>query len=173
MEPGRVIVMRLDTIKSARIRAVFLAAALLTCIGSAYADDAALSQEELEHRYCVQQGFLYKTVDGPSGKIAQCVLSNGYVCSAHDFYTGSCRPGSMQVRYIDDMSRWGYPSDTVVVDESGYNSCMRAGGRIETMHTIYGDILICVHPDGNYYTLGYPTSQDRWRIMAENWLNAP
>ncbi len=75
-----------------------------------------------------------------------------------------------------------------IADET--KTCQTMGGRVQSVHTPYGDVNLCVFPDGSSvdlralyngvytgmppvtYINGVPTS-DNWFYYAYSWLNAP
>jgi putative hemolysin len=63
---------------------------------------------------------------------------------------------------------------------SATKTCQKYGGAVQRVHTSYGDVNMCVFPDGSYVNLmglynnvygGFPG--DNWYYYAYSWLNAP
>lgn len=76
-----------------------------------------------------------------------------------------------------------------IADET--RTCERMGGNVQKVHTTYGDVNLCIFPDGSsidlpqlangvysgapgpvIYSNGIPTN-DSWFYYAYSWLNAP
>jgi len=114
--------------------------------------------------YCVRMGYLYKTSPGLNDGNGICQFPDGTWCDAHEFFKGNCGP-TPYVSYQSYLRR-----------QSGGTSdmCWRNGGSIQYVHTIYGDVPLCVLPDGRTIALSaYSSSSDAWAYYAYSWLNAP
>jgi putative hemolysin len=114
--------------------------------------------------YCVStMGYLYRTTPSLNDGKGICQFPDGTWCDAHEFFKGNCGPAP----YVSYRSYLTRPTDSS-------NACWRYGGRIQYVHTIYGDIPLCVSPDGRTINLpGYGGTSDAWAYYAYSWLNAP
>lgn len=114
--------------------------------------------------YCVKMGYLYRTTPSLNDGNGICQFPDGTWCDAHEFFKGDCRPAS--------YASYGSFSMRRPVDAS--SMCSQYGGRIHYVHTIYGDVPLCVLPDGSTIELApYSGLSDAWAHYAYNWLNAP
>lgn len=142
--------------------------------------------------YCVGQGFNYAVIPGVNGNQPICQFTDNTWCDAHSFATGTCNP--YPPSYYNPYSFNTTQSALDIADETA--QCQRMGGGTRTVHTPYGDVDLCVFPDGSSVDLrslnsnnvlgGYPGSGpayvspispfyggDNWYYYAYSWLNAP
>lgn len=134
---------------------------------------AAQDSPDPAHSYCVKSGYLYHTSPGMNAGQGVCVFPNNNWCDAQAFYSGSCGPSlspSIFPGYSDQTGTMG----TISAEEL----CRRSRGSLKSVHTPYGDISICVLPDGTNCDMkslseGRCGITDYWMIYARSWLNAP
>lgn len=153
--------------------AILIAASALTAAG---AGPDASSQDRAS---CVGMGHLYRTTPGFNNGQPICQFLDGSWCDAHAFATGQCFPGSYGPYnpYI-----YNIPQRTLNLADAS-QICRNTGGRVENVHTPYGDVDLCVFPDGSSVDLralyygAYGTYngalRDDWFHYAYWWLNAP
>jgi putative hemolysin len=174
--------------------------------------------------YCVDSGYLYTTHPGVNGGRGICQFPDGTWCDAHAFFVGNCTPNPDIYAAPGIVTPGGY-----IVPSSNYNpyyynpyyannpyfyndsqaaldiadatkTCQSMGGGVSSVHTPYGDVRLCVFPDGSsidlsqlysgvyggtvnpviyangatspiVYVNGVPG--DFWYYYAYSWLNAP
>jgi len=141
---------------------------LLLFSGLAAAQDASSDQA---HSYCVKMGYLYRTSPGLNGGQGICEFPDKSWCDAQAFYAGTCGP-RLYPRVLPSV----YSSPGGVWSGDAAGLCQSRGGTIKSVHTPYGDVLMCVFPDGTTCDLqGLASGRcgDKWFIYAYNWLNAP
>ena len=114
--------------------------------------------------YCVRMGYLYKTTPALNNEQGICQFPDGTWCDAHEFFKGNCSPAP----YVS------YRSSLVRQPTGASDMCWRYGGSTYYVHTIYGDVPLCVLPDGRTIHLpDYGGTSDAWSYYAYSWLNAP
>jgi len=133
---------------------------------------AAQDSSDAAHSYCVSSGYLYSTSPGVNGGQGVCVFPDKSWCDASGFYQGNCGP-SLSPNIFP-----GYATGTgSVVTASPEAICRSSGGSMKSVHTPYGDILMCVFPDGTTCDSKALSEgrcgADYWTIYAQSWLNAP
>lgn len=107
-------------------------------------DPAPQSQDDPAQKYCVAQGYLYRTVNTAQGKQAQCVFPDRSYCDAQAYYQGACSGGGYPGQYY--LSR----STSSMDMDSGSSYCVSNGGWLDVVHTPFGDQVVCRFPDGSY-----------------------
>lgn len=133
-----------------------------------------------DRAYCVGAGYLYRTAPGINNGQGFCQFGGNSWCDAHTFATGSCSPSTYG---FNNPYGYYYPYYYGIYP-SGLNyggsiaSCQDYGGRIESIHTPYGDVNQCVYPNGspmNFYGYGPYDGYlgDNWYYYAYNYLNSP
>jgi putative hemolysin len=143
--------------------------------GQAYSNAPGSDQS-----YCVQSGYLYRTDPTVNNGKGICQFPDDSWCDAHAFAIGSCAP-SLIVMYDPFV----YPSEMLdiysntispVTLNQAIATCHNAGGEVQTVHSPYGDVDLCVFPNGSTVDLmglyGGIYS-DSWHVYASSWLNAP
>lgn len=120
------------------------------------------------HSYCVQMGYLYRSTPGLNGGQGVCEFPDRTWCDAQAYYMGQCGPSlSPNFMSIPD-STWSTSASTL---------CSNAGGRLESVHTPYGDVTLCVFPNGRTCDIQSLSNGmcggDNWFRYAQSWLNAP
>lgn len=149
---------------------ILLAASVLTAAGQG--SDTA-SQDRA---FCVGTGQLYRTT--PMLNMGQpiCQFPDGSWCDAHAFATGQCSQGFYNPYFYNT------PQGTLDAAAAS-RMCRSSGGRVESVHTPYGDVDLCVFPDGSSVDLRAlyngasgiynGTLRNDWFNYAYYWLNAP
>jgi len=134
-------------------------------MGQGSAPDSARS-------YCVSMGNLYKTSPGINGGQGVCEFPDRSWCDAQAYYKGTCDRVLSPHIYPDYV----YGSDGRYV-ASTTQLCQGSGGRLRSVHTPYGDVTLCVFPNGgtcDLQSLARGTCGiDYWRVYARSWLDAP
>lgn len=133
---------------------------------------AAQDSSDPARTYCVNSGYLYRTSPGMNAGQGFCEFPNKNWCDAQAFYTGSCGPS---------LTPSIFPSYAVQTGTVGTISaeeiCRRSRGSLKSVHTPYGDISMCVLPDGTTCDMKSLSEgrcgMDYWMIYAQSWLNAP
>ena len=136
------------------------------------------STSSSDRAYCVGLGYLYRTAPGIDNGQGFCQFGGNSWCDAHTFATGSCSPSSYGFHnpygyyYPYYYSAYPYGQN----DGGSINSCQDYGGRVESIHTPYGDVNECVYPNGsamNFYGPNDGYLGDNWYYYAYNYLNSP
>jgi putative hemolysin len=126
------------------------------------------SAEDAAHSYCVKMGYLYRSSPGLNGGQGVCEFPDKTWCDAKSYYMGQCGP-SLSPNF---MSR---PDSAL--STSATTLCSNAGGRLDSVHTPYGDVAICVFPNGRTCDIqslyNGQCGGDNWFRYAQSWLNAP
>jgi putative hemolysin len=118
--------------------------------------------------YCVQMGYLYRSSPSINNGQGICEFPDKTWCDAQAFYAGQCGP-----RLFPNP----IPSSGSTLNPSASTLCRNAGGQLENVHTPYGDVVLCVFPNGRtcdiqslYYGM---CGGDDWLRYASSWLNGP
>jgi putative hemolysin len=149
-----------------------------------------------DRAYCVSNGYLYTSNPAVNGGKPICQFPDGSSCDAHAFFTGNCSGVGLASPYNPTF----YSSQGALDIAAGTKECQRLGGGVQSVHTAYGDVDLCVFPGGNsmdlrglanqaygyygpypYGTYPYGTYPyynygpygDNWYYWAYAWLNAP
>ncbi|OPY48813.1 MAG: hypothetical protein A4E48_02605 [Methanosaeta sp. PtaU1.Bin060] len=137
-----------------------------------------------DRAHCVSMGYLYTTKPSLNSGKPVCQFPDGSWCDAHAFFTGNCSSSGLSSPYNPSF----YSNSQGALDiAAGTKECQRLGGGVQGVHTAYGDVNLCVFPDGSTMDLralangayGYygPYStypyRDNWYYYAYSWLNAP
>lgn len=121
--------------------------------------------------YCVQMGYLYRTAPAMNNGQGVCQFPDGTWCDAQSFYSGQCGP-SLLPQPVPGYYYTGSP-----VGATASSLCQARGGTLQSVHTPYGDVTLCVFPDGSTCDLQSLYSgtcgRDVWFNYAYNWLRAP
>ncbi|MDD1762028.1 MAG: DUF333 domain-containing protein [Methanothrix sp.] len=139
--------------------------ATVCCVTAQVSTDSART-------HCVSSGYLYRTSPSLNGGQGICSFPDNSWCDANEFYNGSCGP-SLSPNIV--------PGYAIVTGSTGTPSvqdiCRSSGGRMKSVHTPYGDIAMCVFPDGTTCDAKAISEgrcgADYWTIYAQSWLNAP
>jgi len=123
------------------------------------------------HSYCVKMGYLYRTSPGINGGQPICEFPNKAWCDAQAYYQGTCSP----VLSPNIFPAYVYgPYDQYA---SPTQLCMGRGGYLQNVHTPYGDVTVCVFPNGEKCALQSLADGacgiDYWSAYARAWLDAP
>jgi putative hemolysin len=142
----------------------FLSTGMLTAMAQDSADQA--------RSYCVKSGYLYSTSPGINGGQGMCTFPDKSWCDSQAFFQGDCSR-SQRTNILP-----GYVSQPEsMYTQSAATICRSSGGNLRSVHTPYGDITMCVFPDGR--TCDLPALSegrcggDNWLVYARSWLDAP
>ncbi len=95
-----------------------------------------------DRAYCVGTGSLYVTTPGVNSGKPVCQFSNSSWCDAHAFFTGNCTGSpSYANSYSTPLSALDLADAT--------KTCQKYAGHVENVHTPYGDVNLCLFPDGS------------------------
>jgi len=216
---GKFNISRFNTVKMRDfLAALFIAAVLASGIFTVSGQVLPASNPGPEGAYCVNSGYLYATVPGVNNGNPICQFPDNSWCDAYAYYLGNCTPSFSPSGYV--ATGGAVTPSGLVVPGSVYNpyainpyyynspaysnvtqsaldiadetkTCQSMGGSVQQVHTTYGDVNLCVFPDGSsidlaqlasgayggipgpvVYINGIPTS-DGWFYYAYSWLNAP
>ncbi len=133
-----------------------------------------------DENYCVSSGYLYRAVPGINDGQGICQFTDNTWCDAQAFATGQCK-----VNYYGFSNPYGlyYPYSyfygvpyAELTPGDAIDSCTNNGGKVESLHTPYGDVDVCSFPDGRIVDLyGHYNGVlgDYWPYYAYSWLNTP
>jgi putative hemolysin len=150
-----------------------------------------------DRAYCISMGYLYTSSPGVNGGKGVCQFPDNSWCDAHSFFIGNCSANA-NIGY----NPYNYNSAQGALDiADATKACQKNGGKVQNVHTSYGDVNLCVFPDGStidlrglyngiyggYYSGPYngyyngPYSSyyngiygpNNWYYWAYSWLNAP
>jgi putative hemolysin len=152
--------------------------------------------------YCTGNGYFYTTMSGVNSGKPICRFPDGTWCDAHAYFTGDCAasttnisvapnltytPGNPYMNVNNINNPYAYTSPYMYNNPQGAldiadatKICQSSGGVVQSVHTSYGDVNMCVFPDGSYIDLmglystvygGIPG--ENWYYNAYYWLNAP
>jgi putative hemolysin len=149
---------------------ILLTLALSVILVAANSDTSAESRTN-----CVSMGYLYRTSPAVNNGQGYCVFPDGSWCDASAFQSGECGPRPFNPFIAVDY--YGQTGDRSVLASS---VCLDRGGQLRTVHTPYGDTILCAFPDGSTVDLGslyggqwgYDSGY-AWDYYAQSWLNAP
>lgn len=129
---------------------------------------AQSASEEAAHSYCVKMGYLYRTSPSMNNGQGVCEFPDKTWCDAQAYHAGRCGPS---------LSSNALTRPYITSSISDQALCSRNGGRLESVHTPYGDVMLCVFADGRACDIQSLRSGrcggDNWLRYAESWLNAP
>ena len=133
---------------------------------------AQSSDSDPARSYCVKMGYLYKTSPGTNGGQGICEFPDKAWCDAQAYYSGTCN----RVLSPHIYPAYVYGSDGRYVAPAA-QLCLGRGGNLQSVHTPYGDVTMCVFPDGgtcDLQSLARGTcGTDYWSVYARSWLDAP
>jgi len=133
---------------------------------------AAEISDDPARSYCVRSGYLYRASPGLNSGMGVCEFSDKSWCDAQAFYAGTCQPS--QIPWISPS--YQYPSGGTWNSTTSW-MCSDRGGRLQEIHTPYGDMVLCVLPGGltcdPQSLFSGSCWQDDWLSYARSWLNAP
>jgi len=146
--------------------------------------------------YCSGMGYLYTTKPGVNNGQAVCQFPDGTWCDAHAFFTGDCA-ASTNIPYNPNINPYTYnpyaynpymygnpymynnPQGALDIADAT-KTCQKYGGGVQSVHTSYGDVNMCVFPGDGYVDLMALRNGinggfygDNWYYYAYSWLNAP
>lgn len=99
-----------------------------------------------DRAHCVSNGYLYTTNPARNAGKPVCQFPDGSWCDAHAYFTGNCSGVGPASPYNPTF----YNSGQGALDfASGTKECQRLGGGVQNVHTTYGDVNLCVFPDGS------------------------
>lgn len=144
-----------------------------------------------DRAHCVSSGYLYTKNPALNNGKPVCKFPDGSWCDAHAYFIGNCSGSGL----ISPYNPTFYSSGQGALDlAAGTKECQRLGGGVQSVHTAYGDVNLCVFPDGStmdlralangaygyygpYLYSTYPYNngpyRDNWYYWAYAWLNAP
>jgi putative hemolysin len=97
-----------------------------------------------DRAYCVGTGNLYATTPAINNGKPVCQFADNSWCDAHAFFTGNCT-GNSRSNYP-----YSYSSPLSGLDlADATKTCQTRGGQVENVHTPYGDVNLCIFPDGS------------------------
>ncbi len=130
------------------------------------------SASDSARSYCVSMGYLYKTSPGINGGQGVCEFPDKSWCDAEAYRSGKCE----RILSPRIYPEYAYGSDGRYV-ASADQLCRGSGGRLQSVHTPYGDVTLCVFPNGGTCDLQSlargACGIDPWRVYARSWLDAP
>jgi putative hemolysin len=115
-------------------------------------------------------GYLYHTVPVAGGVEERCVFPDNTYCEANAFFDGTCTRTPYPPSYYDVYSG---RADWI---PQARRLCYDSGGSLREVHTPYGDVVMCVFPNGSVCdirSLLAGMCGDNWLSYAYGWLNAP
>jgi len=125
------------------------------------------SAADAVHSHCVQMGYLYKSSPGMNNGQGICEFPDKTWCDAQAFYAGQCSPRPSPNLLPSSGS----------LSPSASTLCRNAGGHLQNVHTPYGDVTLCVFPNGRTCDIqslyNGMCGGDGWLNYAQSWLNAP
>jgi putative hemolysin len=99
-----------------------------------------------DRAYCVGTGNLYATTPGVNNNRPICKFTDNTWCDAHSFFAGNCT-GNSRPSYTKYAS---YTTPLSALDLADVTkTCQTRGGQVQNVHTPYGDVNLCVFPDGS------------------------
>jgi len=113
------------------------------------------SSSDAARANCVKLGYLYHISPELNNGQAICVFPDKTWCDAQAFHAGSCRPTLNPNVFL------GAPGP----GSNATQLCSNRGGSLKSVHTPYGDVLVCDYPGME--------NPDIWFISAYSWLNRP
>lgn len=126
------------------------------------------SAAEAAHSYCVQMGYLYRGSSSMNSGQGICEFQDKTWCDAQAFYAGQCGPRLSPNLLPSSENMWSPSASTL---------CQNAGGHLQNVHTPYGDVILCVFPNGRTCDIqslyNGMCGGDGWLRYAQSWLNAP
>jgi putative hemolysin len=170
-----------------------LCVAVFLAMGLSIAAGQALDTSGPDRSYCVSMGNLYTTSPAVNNGKGICQFSDNSWCDAHAFFVGNCSRNTNGA-----YNPYSYNNAQGALDiADATKACQHNGGRVENVHTAYGDVNLCVFPDGSsvdlrglyngiyngaydgFYNSPYNGYYDgiyggnNWYYWAYSWLNAP
>ena len=130
---------------------VLLAACALSAAGQGTyqpisAATQAINTSGPDRSYCVSNGYLYTSNPAVNGGKPICQFPDGSSCDAHAFFTGNCSGVALSSPYNPTFYGNGQGALDIA---AGTKECQRLGGGVQSVHTPYGDVDLCVFPGGN------------------------
>ncbi len=116
--------------------------AILLSTGSLIAMGQNTDTSVPDRAYCVGTGNLYTTNPGLNNDKAICQFADNSWCDAHEFFIGNCTGATTSPYY--------YSTPMSALDIADVTkACQVRGGQVQNVHTVYGDVNLCVFPDGS------------------------
>jgi putative hemolysin len=155
----------------------FLAALCFVAVlatASTAAGQSPQANASADKSYCVGMGYLYRTDLGINNGQGFCQF-DGTWCDAHAFATGKC--GASTSGFFNPYGNYYPYYNPYYLYGPNYGgsiaSCSSYGGRMETIHTPYGDFDRCVLPNGGTVDLYGLSESEAWYREAYSFLNSP
>jgi putative hemolysin len=171
---------RLDT-KKLKFLSALLFISVSLAAGMAVVACQVSQTSAQDSAYCVESGYLYTTIPGVDSGRGICQFPDGTWCDAHAFSTGNCSPNPAIYPTIIAPGEYIVPSGnynpyyynpyyaynpTFANDSQAAldiadatKSCQKMGGGVSSVHTPYGDVRLCVFPDGSSIDLSQLSGQ--------------
>ncbi len=142
----------------------FLSSGLMAAVGEDSVDQA--------RTYCVRSGYLYSSSPAVNGGQGICMFPDKSWCDSQAFFQGTCS------RNLNPNILPGYASEPEAIwMPSAESICRGSGGSLRSVHTPYGDITMCVFPNGKSCDMRSLADGrcggDMWLAYARSWLDAP
>ncbi len=141
---------------------------------------SSVDGQSSDETYCVDSGYLYRTIQGVNNGQGICQFTDYTWCDAHAFATGQCNVNSFgfynPYGYYYPYSNFYGASYSGLTPGEAIDSCTNSGGQVESVHTPYGDVDVCAFPGGrtvDLYRLYNGALGNYWPYYAYSWLNSP
>jgi putative hemolysin len=156
-----------------KCKELLAALCLLAILAMNFPVAVAQGTSDPAHAYCVKMGYLYKSGTSENGGQGMCQFHDNSWCDSQAYYEGRCGPSISANIFPSYAYGSSYPGTS-----SAEGLCSRSGGSLRSVHTPYGDVTLCVFPNGSTCDLqslasGNCGGVDYWTIYARSWLNAP
>ncbi len=130
------------------------------------ADDA--SDADSARNYCVQMGYLYRSSPSTNDGQGVCEFPDKTWCDCQAYYQGQCSP-RLSPNLMMGTGGISAPTASTL--------CQNSGGRLESVHTPYGDVTLCVFPNGRTCDIqslyNGMCGGDDWLRYTRSWLDGP
>jgi putative hemolysin len=142
---------------------LFVLAFLAVCLSSA---EAVASDSDSARSYCVQMGYLYRSSADMNNGQGICEFPDKTWCDCQAYYAGQCGP-RLSPNLMMGTGGISAPTASTL--------CQNSGGRLESVHTPYGDVTLCVFPNGRTCDIqslyNGMCGGDDWLRYARSWLD--
>ncbi len=115
------------------------------------ADGQGINTSGPDSAYCTSNGYLYTTIPGVNNGKAVCQFADRSWCDAHSYFTGNRTPNASVVNAYNPYA-FNTPQGALEIADAS-KMCQNYGGGVQTVHTSYGDVSMCVFPDGSMVDL--------------------
>jgi putative hemolysin len=146
------------------------------CIGILLAASLTVSGADLatpdpDRAYCVKMGYLYRETPGLNDGRGICEFPDSTWCDCQAFHEGKCSANP-----YSHFSPNFYNEGQSGQHTAAVNLCQSSGGSVRNVHTPYGDVDVCIFPNGrtvDLWALYGKATGDDWLYYAHSWLSAP